>query len=510
MKKHIWGYFFVLLLGFFAQNANGQLVSNGWVYVDGDEFNGSTLDLEKLWRPMDIHSLAKNHELQYYTDTSNFAFGQDVYAHYLSIITKRETLNNVLVIPWEDSLEIIAQDEPPPYNINLRNFDYTSAAIVTRQPYKYGYFEIRFKAPLGKGLWPAFWLRGLNEEIDIMELKGECPMCYHWAIHGPGNSAHKCWTLKNAKFPKIWEKQPCGDWIVSPNFNFSNSGYTTVSGVRLPGIIFWAVDGVGQRYVLHDFDGVMRVIANTAVANDIGPFNPGPDQTTPFPSYFDIDYIRIWAPIDCNEDVLICNQLQNTYSDPTVNTGRTITMGDGFCSNYIMPAGQPVPWPPFWAANQITHRDLIASERVTINPNTSILWGSDFTARISPCPGELYTSIDTTGLFPVDSVDEGEEGGGEAMQGIGNPNNNKMPLDKNAPSGLDSPFPTSQFFSIQNSSSENCEVQIQDWNGNVLIKTILPSGEDCEFNLSHLPAGYYLLKTITPSKVVVRKIYLIK
>ena len=35
-------------------------------------------------------------------------------------------------------------------------------------------------------------------------------------------------------------------------------------------------------------------------------------------------------------------------------------------------------------------------------------------------------------------------------------------------------------------------------------------GEDCEFNLSHLSAGYYLLKTITPSKVTTRKIYLIK
>lgn len=146
-------------------------MSNGWVYLDGDEFNGTVLDLDKLWRPMDVHSLAKNRELQYYTDSGNFAFGQDAYAHYLSIITKRETLNNVLVIPWEDSLAEIAPDREPPYNLNLRNFNYTSGAIVTRQPYKYGCFEIRFKAPFGKGLWPAFWLRAYDEEIDIMELK---------------------------------------------------------------------------------------------------------------------------------------------------------------------------------------------------------------------------------------------------------------------------------------------------------------------------------------------------
>jgi len=147
-------------------------------------------------------------------------------------------------------------------------------------------------------------------------------------------------------------------------------------------------------------------------------------------------------------------------------------------------------------------------KQVSINPNTSILWGSDFTARISPCPGEFYTSIDTTGLFPIDSIDEG--GGGESKRGIGNPNSNKMQLDKSAPPGLDGPFPTSQFFSMQNSSSENGEVQIQDWNGNILIRKALPVGEDCEFNLSNLPAGYYLLKTIFPSKTITRKIYLVK
>jgi hypothetical protein len=511
MKKRIFSYFFVLLFGYFTQSVNGQFVSNGWVYLDGDEFNGTVLDLDKLWRPMDVHSLAKNRELQYYTDSGNFAFGQDAYAHYLSIITKRETLNNVLVIPWEDSLAEIAPDREPPYNLNLRNFNYTSGAIVTRQPYKYGCFEIRFKAPFGKGLWPAFWLRAYDEEIDIMELKGECPVCYHWAMHGPGSSANKCWTLQGASFPKVWKLQPCGGWIISPNFNFTSSSYTTVTGYRLPGIIMWAVNGIGQKYVLHEFVGVMRLIANMAVANDMGPFEPGPDQTTQFPAYFDIDYIRIWAPMDCNQNVLICNQLQN-LPDPTVNTGRVITMGDGICTNVIMPVIGAIvyPDPPYFAANDVTHRDLIASERVVINPNMSILYGSDFTARISPCSEQIYTSTDTTGLFPIDSIEEGNGGGGESMQGLHDSVHDSNLLYTSGPPDMDKPFPTSPFFSMQNRSVEPCEIQIQDWQGNILIKKGLSSGEECQFNLINLQEGYYLLKTITPSRTTVSKIYLVK
>lgn len=33
----------------------------------------------------------------------------------------------------------------------------------------YGYFEIEAKLPTGKGVWPAIWLLGKTQEIDIME-----------------------------------------------------------------------------------------------------------------------------------------------------------------------------------------------------------------------------------------------------------------------------------------------------------------------------------------------------
>jgi beta-glucanase (GH16 family) len=53
---------------------------------------------------------------------------------------------------------------------------------------KYGYFEMRAKLPLGAGVWPAFWLIGVNKEhssaeIDVMEEYGVDPRIYHAGLH---------------------------------------------------------------------------------------------------------------------------------------------------------------------------------------------------------------------------------------------------------------------------------------------------------------------------------------
>ncbi|MEO1399444.1 MAG: glycoside hydrolase family 16 protein, partial [Pseudomonadota bacterium] len=47
---------------------------------------------------------------------------------------------------------------------------------------KFGYFEMRAKLPEGPGLWPAFWLIGINRkektytaEIDVLEHYGHMP-----------------------------------------------------------------------------------------------------------------------------------------------------------------------------------------------------------------------------------------------------------------------------------------------------------------------------------------------
>ena len=67
---------------------------------------------------------------------------------------------------------------------NYGGMNYTSAKITTKKTFQftYGYVEARIKVPIGKGIWPAFWMLGANiddidwpgcGEIDILEAINE-------------------------------------------------------------------------------------------------------------------------------------------------------------------------------------------------------------------------------------------------------------------------------------------------------------------------------------------------
>jgi len=496
MKKRIYSYFFVLLLGFFALVANGQLAYNGWVYVDGDEFNGVTLDLEKGWRLLDETSLAANKELQYYTTNGNFGFAQDAYGRYLQIITKKETITGRVIPYLPDNWVFGYPNVPPQYNLNLRTFDYTSANIVSRQPYFYGKFEIRCRIPAQQGLWPAFWLRGQpDEEIDI-EFKGEVPYFVHWANHDVGHTAWNCGFFKNKQ---------CQDWYAPlPLVNFSGPNFNTVGIIWMPNFIGWTLNGNIYKYVLHDYSGPMRVIANTAVANDLGPFEPGPTLSTVLPATYDIDWIRIWAPIDCNDQVQLCNYIQSQY-DPTVKTGGIINVGDGFCTNVFQPDGAPSSSsPPFYTPNAVKYTDLIASERVIINPNTYIFLGCDFTARITPCSEVKIVELDTTGYYPDSiSVDQGGEEGGGSFTKINSP-------ELNTPPQVSFPNPTNGIFTFENNMDFECRVELINNIGNVIQKTLVIPNEEKTFDLSSYSNGQYILRITGYHKTVIQKIILNK
>ena len=76
----------------------------------------------------------------------------------------------------------------------LKNGIYTSTRILskTKKEFKYGYFETRAKLPVGKGLWPAFWMLGSNiselgwpkcGEIDVLEYVGRDPNIIFTSLH---------------------------------------------------------------------------------------------------------------------------------------------------------------------------------------------------------------------------------------------------------------------------------------------------------------------------------------
>jgi beta-glucanase (GH16 family) len=163
---------------------------------------------------------------------------------------------------------------------SMGGMDYTSGMIASydRFTFTYGYVEIRAKLPAGQGLWPAFWML-LNDnnktgEIDVFELLGYQPNTVYLTYHFPDSSGNS---------------QNEGSSFTGPNFSQSFH----IFGVDWEADkIVWYVDGVERYRATNNIpNGPMYLIANLAVG---GNWPGNPDATTPFPAYYEIDYIRVY------------------------------------------------------------------------------------------------------------------------------------------------------------------------------------------------------------------------
>jgi beta-glucanase (GH16 family) len=90
------------------------------------------------------------------------------------------------------TLEITASPKPGlPMGMTHQSGLITSQHLLTQ---RYGYFEMRAQLPLGKGLWPAFWLLPADgswpPEIDVMEMLGQPPNTYYASVHALPGGQH--------------------------------------------------------------------------------------------------------------------------------------------------------------------------------------------------------------------------------------------------------------------------------------------------------------------------------
>ena len=150
-----------------SSSSNSQVTEPAEVYFWNDEFE--TIDTTK-WT-FEIGTGASgwgNNEWQYYTGRSENAYVQDGILH------------------------IRANKE------DYEGANYTSARMITKGKFSftYGTVEARIALPVGKGIWPAFWMLGQNidavswpacGEIDIIEAVNSENVVYgtnHWAYNG--------------------------------------------------------------------------------------------------------------------------------------------------------------------------------------------------------------------------------------------------------------------------------------------------------------------------------------
>jgi beta-glucanase (GH16 family) len=286
----------LLIILFFAGQLHAQLEPRmfqiktdgivAWNYYFGDDFENPNVDESKWHKRYPWGGLL--------ADQKQYA-APEMLSQSGGILHLKANENKGFY-PVEDWM--INREEAKKHGLEIQGntvkLDYLTSCIWSKQAFRYGYFEIRAKAPSGQGLWPAFWLYGQNskDEIDFMEMKGERPNEVHIDVHCP-DSCEKV-SAKPFGLPKNW-----GGWV-KMNQQLTDE-FVTYSGVWLPGSLTYYVNGVPVSHYAGDFDTPMNVIANLAVARDGFAFNPGPNAETKFPSDYQVDYIRVWKLVSDNE-----------------------------------------------------------------------------------------------------------------------------------------------------------------------------------------------------------------
>lgn len=235
---------------------------DGWKIVWQDEFNGTEVDSTK-WNYEVNGDGGGNNELQYYTNSKNNVFVKNGY------------------------LVLRAKEQ------NYRGKAYTSGRLNSKKKGDWTYcrVDVRAVCPVQQGMWPAIWMLPTDYvyggwpqsgEIDIMESIGHEPSSVYGTIHYGDPWPNNKNTGKVAKvkgelddefhvFSVEWEENEIR-WFIDDSL-YSTKTPKDTDPKKWP------------------FDQRFHMILNVAVGGNW----PGPpDETTQFPKYMAVDYVRVY------------------------------------------------------------------------------------------------------------------------------------------------------------------------------------------------------------------------
>lgn len=216
-------------------------------------------------------------------------------------------------------------DPPRCFFRDTLSFNYTTNMLISREWFKYGYFEIRCKLPnptppmTNAGIGPNFWLFSGDvispwSEIDIFEFNG--------ALNGYASNIH----LENIYGDTI-------HGIESPFLLIDFSQFHTFAINWTPEKIdFYIDDSIYHSFTDHvaDLDTMPMIIDVNLPLHTMCQFVDS--IYTQFPHYFEIDYVKVFQlKSDCNSNYDICN-----YNNIVYKHYNTINIG-GINCNFTIP-----------------------------------------------------------------------------------------------------------------------------------------------------------------------------
>ena len=243
-----------------------------------DEFDASQLDQSKwttcFWWETDGCTIRTNNELEWYQPDDVI-----VDSGILRLRAQERTIDATIPnSPTHGESEVVIYQYTSGMISTGRDYWETTAPI--RFEYKYGYAEMRARIPSGTGLWPAFWMISSDHEwppeIDAMEILGNDPTTTHMNVHYLDSQGN------HGSYGEAWS-----------GIDFSE-GWHTFGVDWQPYALTWYVDGVARASTTdpaHIPTGHLYLVANLAVG---GNWPGAPDAATLFPSFFEIDYIKVW------------------------------------------------------------------------------------------------------------------------------------------------------------------------------------------------------------------------
>jgi uncharacterized repeat protein (TIGR01451 family) len=261
---YLWFIFLAVVIWLSPGSTIGRSSStivdqSGRTLIFDDEFDGSTLNTAvwdtciPWWDPNNC-TIEDNSELELYLPENAYLDG-----------------NGHLMLKAEKK------------HLGGRNYVSGMVDSYNSFSFQYGYAEARLKVPAGNGFWPAFWMLPPNDgpwpidEIDIMENLGYDPTTAFFSYHWPADGS----------------TQLVQHHITGPDFS---ADWHTFAVDWEPSAIIWYVDGVERaRYTeaSNITSKPMFVILQLAIGG-VDSWPGPPDDTTPFPSYFQVDYVRVW------------------------------------------------------------------------------------------------------------------------------------------------------------------------------------------------------------------------
>ena len=248
----------------------------GWVLSWSDEFNGadnSAVDGSK-W----IHDVGGggwgNQELEYYTDGTQNAVVKG---------------GNLVITATTDGASSYSCSYP-----SNGPCKYTSARLLTKGKFsqKYGRFEARIQIPEGQGIWPAFWMMGVNGnwpscgEIDVMENIGREPSIAHGSLHMPASGSTTDSSLT-------------GMYTLPGGAKLGDDFHIYAVEWSATAIDFYVDDTLYETQTPQtatnrtwEFNQPFYILLNVAVG---GQWPGSPDSTTTFPQTMKVDYVRVYT-----------------------------------------------------------------------------------------------------------------------------------------------------------------------------------------------------------------------